>query len=218
MKSKDRLQIQLKGIYVIYILILLIGVIGTVTSNSFNQGYIAARNDVDLALHQAFVELKDGESQSYEYNSEGVRLEVKGVDIFVNKDDLPNEYKRQMSSIKYDLIMLFYILFGSAVFILIAKIINKIRFSIKGGEPINQKAINYTRIVGLLMMLMVLCEWIYSVFSLRAVNMLLANTKYIAVYDMSFNFWLLMCGLMMILMAQIISIARDLGQEQEFTI
>ncbi len=232
MNNRKQLQRQLKYIYVIYILILIAGFVLTISSSAFQAGFAQGRESAAENLTSA----SDGEIiRSYAlvtrdekligYEIEGLSSTIQTESILtsleVNTNDLPPHVAERLTpstSARFIIPMITIMFSGLAIFILVAISINSIRKSVKNSAPISIDAIRYTRITGVLMILVCALETLYNYFSIQNAKIILEGTPFTASADSSIDFWLLFSGLMMILMAQVISIARDLGKEQEYTV
>ena len=105
-----------------------------------------------------------------------------------------------------------------AIFIFVFIILYSLYKSIKNGKVFQKKNILWLRIVGLLLIVMTLCEDFARYFEYQYVQQFLANTSVVIDDKFYLHFTRILLGLLILFVSELFKIGYDIQEEQDLTI
>lgn len=231
MQNKRRLYKHLLIIYVFYFAALIAGFAAGIPdfirgfNEGFNDSYFVTK-DADggnLFSYTTTAPIALAGMESFQIAGMPKGVEVSGgeLDLRVQTQEptTPFSEYRWMANNGYCFLLLM-ILAGLflAIFILIAKIINSLRRSIRDELPFRHRIIGQTRAIGILILTSELCETLVKYINIKAAAQVLAGSPFEVVSSFPISYWNVIMGILILFMAEVLSIGAQLSEEQQLTI
>lgn len=229
MQNKKRLHKHLLAIYVLYFVVLIIGFAASFAPN-FSRGW----RDAQTTMHE---DMTRGGVRSYYVHApiaitqsapliidglpEGVTPSVSEISMKVKVNEIytmENSVKSMANNGYAYLLIVVTALSYLAILVLITLIINSLRKSIRDEQPLKDRNIMLTRIIGVLIIVAELCETASKYINMQEASRLLEGTNLQVAQTIPLSYWNIVMGILFLFMAEVISITTQLSEEQKLTI
>ncbi len=230
MQNKKRLHKHLLAIYVLYFAVLIIGFVASFAPG-FAKGWRSGQDTLAADMTRGGVRsyfvsapiscAKWGENLTIENLPENVTPCVSKLHMRVEVNEIytiHNSLKVMANSGWAYLMSLINALSYLAVLVLIALIINSLRKSIRDEQPLKDRNITLTRIIGLLIIVAELCDTAAHYINIKEAARLLEGTTFTVAESFPLSYWDIIMGILFLFMAEVISISTQLSEEQKLTI